>query len=197
MNLEYKLTDIEILKTSTLPDYHFISWIPDNIYLILGQSNKIESSINQIQAEEDKIIVYKRPSGGETVILTTNTLVLATKIKEEKFQNPDIYFKNANNKIISILEKNGVKNLYQKGISDISINDKKILGSSIYRSKGYVYYHAVLNVCESTDLMEKYILHPSKQPDYRKNRSHKNFVTSLKNEGYSFSLNYLAKEIQG
>ena len=41
-----------------------------------------------------------------------------------------------------------------RGISDIAIDDLKILGSALYQNKDVVFYHAVLNVGESTNLME-------------------------------------------
>ena len=90
-----------------------------------------------------------------------------------------ILCKNYNYKIISVLESFGITNLGYKGISDITINDLKILGSSIYQNKHVVFYHAVLNVCESVSWIGRYLKHPVREPDYRKNRNHNDFVTSI------------------
>lgn len=188
--LKYNLPDINIIE-NVQPNYKFKIWQPDNIYLILGQSNSIGDSIKIDQVEKDHIKVYKRPSGGQTVILTPNTLVLSTIIIASKYLNPDIYFRSINNLIINILQKEGINNLQLKGISDIAIGEKKILGSAIYRNHQKVFYHAVLNVAESSDLIEKYIKHPTKEPDYRMGRSHTHFVTSLQNEGYKMTVNYV------
>jgi len=46
-------------------------------------------------------------------------------------------------------------------------------------------YHAVLNLGEPASTFERYLKHPSKEPDYRKGRSHSDFVTSLKEKGYA------------
>jgi lipoate-protein ligase A len=59
----------------------------------------------------------------------------------------------------------GVKNLAMRGISDIAIDGKKILGSSIYRSKDALLYHAVLNFGEPASTFEKHLKYPSKEPD--------------------------------
>lgn len=185
--LKYNLPDINILD-DIHPDLKFKTWQPDSIYLILGQSNSITDSLINEQVEENKITVFKRPSGGQTVILTPNTLVISTIITASKFVNPDVYFTTINKLIINILEKEGIKNLHLKGTSDITIGEKKILGSAIYRNHNKVFYHAVLNVSERTDLMEKYIKHPVKEPDYRMGRSHAEFVTSLKAEGYKMTV---------
>ena len=96
-----------------------------------------------------------------------------------------------NDKIMNALSGLGVQNLSMKGISDISIGNKKILGSSIYLRKNTLFYHAVLNISESVDVISKYLKHPTKEPDYRKGRSHKEFVTSLLSEGYTLSAKQL------
>lgn len=185
--LKYNLPDISILD-DIKPDFIFKTWQPDSIYLILGQSNLVSDSLNNEQVEKDKITVFKRPSGGQTVILSPKTLVLSTTVSATKFVNPDVYFRTINKLIINILQKNGIRDLQLKGISDIAIGEKKILGSAIYRNHQKVFYHAVLNVAERTDLMEKYIRHPAKEPDYRMGRSHADFVTSLHAEGYKMTV---------
>ena len=167
--LKYNLPDIIILYDNH-PDLKFRTWQPDNVYLILGQSNSTTDSLKNEQVEKDNIKVFIRPSGGQTVILTPNTLVLSTTITASKFINPDVYFRTINKLIINILQKEEIGNLFLKGISDIAIGEKKILGSAIYRNHQKVFYHAVLNVAERTDLMEKYINHPVKEPDYRLGR---------------------------
>jgi len=52
-------------------------------------------------------------------------------------------------------------------------------------------YHAVLNLGEPASTFERYLKHPSKEPDYRKGRSHSDFVTSLKEKGYANSAHHM------
>jgi lipoate---protein ligase len=190
----YTLPDIAILDSEN-PDYHFFVWQPDKVYLVLGQSNKAEKSLYIDKVVNDSISVLKRPSGGETVILTPNTLVISTTVREEKIKNPKIYFNTANKLIIKTLEKLGVKDLSLKGISDIAIGNKKILGSSIYRKSGKVFYQSVLNVSEKAEIIEKYIRHPEKEPDYRMGRNHAEFVTSVQQAGFLIPIENLIQGI--
>ena len=85
--------------------------------------------------------------------------------------------------IIAGLEELGVKNLSIRGISDITIKDRKILGASLHKSKNTVLYQGSLLVDPDMDLIERYLKHPKKEPDYRGRRSHKQFLTSLSIEG--------------
>lgn len=192
--LPYTLPDFAIFHREW-EDYRFFTWQPDKIYIIIGTSNKPEQSLNIENVLNDDVPVLKRPSGGEAVILSPNTLVIATTIYEDKLRSPAKYFNTANTKLIYLLEQQGVKNLSLKGISDIATGEKKIAGSSIYRRLNKVFYHAVLNVSESPEIMEKYLTHPHKEPDYRKSRNHKDFVTSLLAEGYNIDIQELARQI--
>ena len=193
--LTYNLPDIEPLLYNESSE-KFFTWIPDKFYLVLGRSNSAEKSLDLIQTNSDAVSILKRPSGGETVILSPKTLVLSAVAIEDELKNSHKYFEFFNGKIISILEKKGVKKLNQKGISDISLRDKKILGSSIYRKGNKIFYHAVLNISESVENIEKYILHPTREPDYRKGRKHSEFVTSLNREGYNLNISELKTEFE-
>ena len=187
-NKEYNLPDIEIFH-NVQSDYEFHIWNPDKTYLILGQSNKMETSLFLDKVESDEITVLKRPSGGETVILTPNTLVISAVFVNPEIKRPHQYFSRFNDFIIKGLSLSGIENVSHKGISDLAIGEKKILGSSIYHKKDKIFYHAVLNVAESIEIIEKYIQHPKREPDYRKGREHGEFVTSIVQHYPDISMN--------
>lgn len=189
----------------TLPDHSIIDsplplavcvWQPDKTCLVLGQSNHPETSLHIDNVLHDNIPVFKRPSGGETVILTPNTLVISIAFTVDLLKNPKQYFLRINDALIAALTRMGIHNLSQKGISDIAIGEKKILGSAIYRRPNRVFYHAVLNVAEDIAVIARYINHPAKEPDYRKGRAHAEFVTSLKAEGYKVTMEQLIPNLE-
>lgn len=189
---KYDLPDIDIFYDEDNPAGFFI-WVPDDFYVVLGNSNKPEKNLIEKNIRDDDVTVYKRPSGGETVILTPRTMVMSVKTTLEHFSNPSAHFRYFNQKIIDALSSLEVNDLHYRGISDIAIGDRKILGSSIYRKRKILFYHAVLNVSESVDTIARYIKHPTKEPDYREGRDHHEFVTSLHAEGYRFTMNQLRR----
>jgi lipoate-protein ligase A len=191
---KYDLPDIDIFYDDDNPAGFFI-WVPDDFYVVLGNSNKPEQNLIEKHIRDDDVTVYKRPSGGETVILTPRTMVLSVKMTLEHFSNPTAHFRYFNQKIIDALSDLGVEDLHYRGISDIAIGERKILGSSIYRKRKILFYHAVLNVSESVDTIARYIKHPVKEPDYRSGRSHHEFVTSLHAEGYKLSMKQLRRSL--
>jgi lipoate-protein ligase A len=190
---DYNLPDFDIFYSNK--KFDFCIWQPDNVYVVLGRSNAIETSVNQDNVLKDGVKVMKRYSGGESVILTPKMLVVAVKMPEFEINQPKEYFKKINNIIIQVLQGLKIEDIGMKGISDLTLGDKKILGSSIYRKKDIVFYHCVLNVCENVNLISRYLLHPKKEPEYRKGRSHNEFVTSIYEQGYQIDIELLKDEL--
>jgi lipoate-protein ligase A len=182
------------------PDAHIFNgtgddmmvWRPDKKYIILGQSNSPEMSLIAENVIADKIAVTKRPTGGEAVVLTPQMAVLTVAREFNEMKNSKDFFGEVNTMIIDALTDLGVRGLGTKGISDITIGNRKILGSSMHRRERRLVYHAVLNIGEDPGLFERYLRHPRREPKYRRNRSHSEFVTSLKNEGYKVKYEDLA-----
>ena len=191
--LTYNLPDIQILESEKA--YDFCVWQPDDTYIILGRANDAETAVFTEKAEKNNLKILKRPSGGESVILSPSMIVFSLKITLENLKNPHKIFEIINADLISSLTKLGIENLHSKGISDLSIGEKKILGSSIYRKQNTLFYHAVLNVKEDISIISSYLKHPKKEPDYRKGRNHDEFVTSIYREGYEIEFQLLKDTI--
>lgn len=171
-------------------------WQPETACLVLGQSNSVEKSLIVENVISDGIPVTKRPTGGEAVMLTPLTIVITVARTFSALVHFRDYFRSVNGMIIATLQEFGISGLSMKGISDIALGNKKILGSSMRSTHGRLIYHAVLNVSEDPDLFEKYLRHPCREPIYRTGRSHSEFVTSLKAEGYDIKTEELMASIR-
>ncbi len=190
--LEYNQPDSSIFKGNS---DGILVWKPDGYYLVLGQSNTAERSLFIENVIRDGIPVTKRPTGGEAVLLTPSTIAV-TVAKEFPVAIPfKDFFRIINNLIMESLTEKGIAGLGSKGISDIAIGNKKILGSSMRCIRNRLVFHAVLNVSEDPEIFEKYLRHPRREPDYRASRSHNEFVTSLEAEGYNIPAEDLIKSI--
>jgi lipoate-protein ligase A len=167
-------------------------WQPEGTMIVLGQSNTPERSLITENVEADNIPVTKRPTGGEAVVLTPQMAVITVAREFRETITSKDFFKVINGMMLDVLSDLGVKNYGMKGISDITIGDRKILGSSMHRREKRLVYHAVLNISEDPGIFERYLKHPAREPDYRLNRRHGEFVTSLKNEGYNITYKDIA-----
>lgn len=190
----YNLADKKLLDSKDNKGYKL--FIPSQTYIVLGRSNLNIEDIITDKALTAEVKILKRPSGGEAVILSSKMLIISIKMPLLHGLKPQYYFTKANGVIIESLKKMEVKNLHSKGISDISIGNKKVLGSAIYRGTTFMFYHAVLNISEDVKIISKYLKHPKREPDYRKGRNHSEFVTSLLLEGYNINSNTLIYNIE-
>lgn len=189
---EYNLPDIQLMNES---ESKFLLWIPNKTYIVLGASNNAKDAVNEEPTLQNNITVLKRRTGGQTVMLTPNNIIISAIITDENVMKPKDIFNRFNDHIIGAIAKNHTVKFATRGISDIATGELKILGSSMYRGRGYLFYHAVLNFDEPSTTFQKYLKHPSIEPDYRKGRMHDEFVTTLVNTGYSQSMLHLKNEL--
>jgi len=182
----YNLPDADLFTGS---GDRMLIWQPDKYYIVLGQSNTPERSLVIENVVYDNITVTKRPTGGEAVVLSPFMAVVTAARDFATLTSSKEFFSEMNSIIIESLSDLGIQNLGTKGISDITIGTRKILGSSMHRRENRMVYHAVLNIAEDPVIFEKYLRHPLREPDYRGQRRHSEFVTSLKREGYEIITN--------
>ncbi|MDP4239441.1 MAG: hypothetical protein Q8904_08235 [Bacteroidota bacterium] len=187
-SFDYNLPDFELLKKES---NQYMIWIPDKVYIVLGASNNPNDSLILENVIQDNVTVLKRPSGGQTVVLTPDNIMISAVFVDRNKIHPHEVFQHINKLIISAIENMGIHNLSLMGISDIAILGRKILGSAIYRNKNTLLYHAVLNIGEPAATFERYLKHPVREPEYRHGRSHSDFVTSLKENGYTQSAHHM------
>ena len=140
---------------------------PGQTAVVLGNSQKPEIECNLENVLQDQIPIYKR-SGGGTVLLSPKGFVTPC-FKKDPMKSID-YFNRGTGALQTFLETEFSISSEPKGISDLSISNKKILGCSLHASRlcclfsfgpfwGRHHQHY------------GYLAHPSLEPDYRKGRS--------------------------
>lgn len=194
MLIPYPLADSEVIQSAltlassldpgACPTHFHSAFIPIAGYVSLGASNKAETSAYIDSCAADGIGIFQRLSGGEAVFLSPNCAIYSHILVAYKLPKSSEFFSENLSLVQNALENLGVRGIERKGISDLSINGRKILGCAIYRKQNFLMYQAVINVCEDPLVIQKYLKAPQREPDYRANRSHAEFVTSLQHEAY-------------
>jgi len=73
----------------------------------------------------------------------------------------------------------GIPGVTGVGVSDLVLDDRKIGGSCIFRTRGLVYYSTTLLVAPDLSLVDRYLPHPPREPEYRRGRTHRDFLGTL------------------
>lgn len=156
-------------------------FVPETQAVVLGSGNEVSKEVNVAACQTRGIPVLRRYGGGGTVVLYPGCVVVSVGCwVKEQFSN-NLYFKMINQAVILSLASKwpALSALSQAGISDIVMGDRKIAGTSLFRSRNYLLYQASILVHMDALLIGNVLSHPSKEPDYRKGRRHSDFLTGL------------------
>jgi len=146
---------------------------------------------------EDDIPLYRRRGGGCAVVLDPGTLVVSVAFPAQGYLDVSRHFDRALAWLIQGLDQCGIPGLYRDGISDIVLNNRKVGGTCFYRARGLALFSASLLVCADLSLMERYLTQPSRQPTYRKQRSHAEFTANLGEFHPGLSVHGLSERLTG
>ena len=181
------IDDRVLKKNQNENKYCFAVYEAERTEVILGRSCSAEDDVHVSNCKQGNVPIRKRLGGGGTVLLSKGIIIIsAAGVTSIPFQLIE-HMNAVNNTIIHILTAFGVKNLAIRGISDIALDHRKILGSSLARRKDLILYQGCLLVNPDLKLFDIYLNHPKKEPDYRKGRTHREFLTTLWNEGYKIN----------
>lgn len=190
--MEFNLDETEI-QPYTFEDHLFQSTREDQqshlkIYrhkkplVVLGRGSKHEVELHYDRCIKDEIPVFRRRGGGCSVVLDSGNVIVAVSIPVPGIGENLKHFHKLNSWLIKGLAGIGLNGITQNGISDLVLGEKKVGGTCIYRSRGVLLYSASLLVDPDISLLDRYLKHPPREPEYRKGRPHGHFVTSIRTE---------------
>lgn len=167
-------------------------FIPQQKMVVLGRSNQVTTEVNLDQCQTHGIQILRRRGGGGTVYLSEKSLVVSLGIWVKDYYDNSRYFQMINASLIqalvAVVPSFKLEQFKQQGISDITLFHKKVVGTSLFRSRNYLLYQASLLLFDCAEEMGLFLKHPSREPDYRGGRDHKDFVSCLSahSDGFCF-----------
>lgn len=154
-------------------------WVPEKTIAVLGYSQEPERELVQSEVEKAEIPVYQRRGGGGAVLLSAGCTCLALRMKRNKAAAIADYFASANGFIQTTLQEEMGIETVPAGISDLAVGDRKISGSSLYLPREYALYLGSVLVSAPLSDMDRYLAFPSREPEYRRQRSHGDFLRNI------------------
>ncbi|MCC8180096.1 MAG: lipoate--protein ligase family protein [Planctomycetes bacterium] len=164
-------------------------WKPAGTTAALGLAQKPEVELNLDAMRQDRIGLVRRQSGGGAVLLYNGVLcweawvgvkTLQSAVGGDGIRQSYAYLAEP---VIAALKSHGI-DAFSAGICDLSARCgdgeiRKLAGTAQLRRKKAVLVHGALLVGADVAVMGKYLLFPSSQPDYRKDRDHRSFCISI------------------
>ena len=157
-------------------------WEPQQYFIVLGSSNKVHHEVHVDACREDGIPILRRHSGGGTVLQGPGCLnySLILHINSEgptrNITDTTNFIMQRHAEMLSTLLNEKVE---VQGSSDLTITGKKFSGNAQRRRMKALLYHGTVLLDFNLALIEQYVKLPEKQPEYRGQRSHHDFVRNI------------------
>lgn len=167
-------------------------WVPEGTRVAIGIGQKPEVELDADAMEWDGVGLIRRQSGGGAVLLYPGVLcweAWTSKQQLEKNAGPE---GSDIRQAYAALCRPVVMGLhlldieaFHAGICDVSThpagmeNPRKLAGTAQLRRRDMVLVHGSLLVSPDLELLSRYLKFPSEQPEYRRNRSHRDFCVTV------------------
>lgn len=162
----------EILRVWESPEY----------FVVVGYANKVDIEVNREKCLEKNVPIFRRCSGGGTVVQGPGCLNYSLVLKFS--DNLSLQTIPQANRFImerhrDLLRTYLGKSVEVQGHTDLAISGIKFSGNAQRRKKNFLLFHGTLLLQFNIPLITELLKMPSKQPDYRGNREHREFLTNL------------------
>ena len=146
--------------------------------VVVGNSERPEIVADLAACERLGIPVLRRKTGGGTVLQTPDVLNYSLTAPGARLLDVRIVFELGALLLVRALANLGLHG-EMRGTSDVVVGNRKISGNAQARRWGGVLLHGTLLLDLDLDLVETCL----RQPEYRRGRSHRDFLTTLRSEG--------------
>ena len=168
---------LDLVRRDGIP--RFIVYRPTEVMIVLGRGSNPETELILKNCLQDGVWLMRRRGGGCSVVLDPGNIIVSVVLPAKGIGRSPLYFDVISHWLTNTLKQLGYPGIIRDGISDLVLDGRKVGGSCIYRERGLLYYTTTLLIEPDINLMERYLTHPPREPDYRQGRTHRDFVTSL------------------
>jgi lipoate-protein ligase A len=151
--------------------------------VVLGRGSRPELELHLDRIAADGMLLQRRRGGGCAVVLDPGNLIVSLALPLPGLGGVKTAFSAVSDWLIAALTALGYADVAQRGVSDLAQGDRKVGGSCVYRAKDLFHYSTTLLVAPDLLLVERYLRHPPREPDYRRGRSHRDFMGRLLRAG--------------
>jgi lipoate---protein ligase len=150
--------------------------------VVIGSSEMPQQVVDADACAALGVDVLKRSTGAGSVLQTGDVLNYSLIAPAPASLDVKASFRPGVDLICAILAAFGVVG-NPEGTSDVAVGDQKISGNALARRCKALVVHGTLLVDFDYQLAEAVLKHPPREPAYRKNRPHRDFLVTLRSLG--------------
>lgn len=165
-------------------------WESSETFVVAGYANKILAEVDTARCQAENVPIFRRCSGGGTVLQGAGCLSYALIL--EISENAALDQITSTNKCIMERNREAIQSIageslkiQVQGHTDLAAVTmsspvvRKFSGNSQRRHKSFLLFHGTFLLDFHLELAGRYLKFPSRQPDYRGNRDHTDFLMNL------------------
>ena len=157
-------------------------WEPEQPFLVLGYAGRAHSEIHVPRAQSEQVPILRRCSGGGTVLQTPGCLNYSLLLRMDN--HPELKTITGTNAFVldrhcKALSHSLSLTIHHQGETDLALGTLKFSGNAQRRKRNALLFHGTFLLKLNVNLMEQLLRLPARQPTYRENRSHREFLTTL------------------
>ena len=150
--------------------------------VVMGSSERPDHVVDEAACAWLGVDLLKRSTGGGSVLQTTGVLNYALVTPAPARLDLKTAFRLGTDLICAILDAFGIIGT-PDGTSDVAVGGRKISGNAQAQRWKALLVHGTLLVDFDYDLAEMVLRHPAREPAYRRHRSHREFMVTLRELG--------------
>jgi len=157
-------------------------WEPAQPFVVVGYANTIASEVNVAACEAAGVPVFRRCSGGGTVLQGAGCLNYALILRVT--ETGPLATITGTNQLVMERNRSALQSLLAgpvrvQGHTDLTLGPLKFSGNAQRRRRHCLLFHGTFLLQFDLDLIERCLAMPSRQPEYRASRRHSDFLTCL------------------
>ncbi len=156
-------------------------WRAEEYFAVIGRGSKYADEVNVCVCEEAGIPVFRRISGGAAIVAGPGCLLYAVMLSLKKrpaLAMVDVTHDFVMQQMVAALKPLAPELTYA-GTCDLVVNGRKVSGNSLRVRRDWLLYHGTLLLDMDLQKIDRYLNHPPREPEYRQNRRHHEFVANL------------------
>jgi lipoate---protein ligase len=158
-------------------------WEPAQYFVVVGYANKAATEVNLAYCRTNAIPVLRRWTGGGTVLQGPGVLNYSLILRID--EAGPLHSITATNEFILKRHQEALTPLLlahveRNGQTDLTIGGLKFSGNAQRRQRRFLIFHGSFLLNLDIALVERALPLPSRQPSYRADRSHADFLVNLK-----------------
>lgn len=178
-------------------------WESPEPVVIVGRSSRVDLEVDEAACADRGVPILRRPSGGAPVVIGPGCLMYSVTLSyalRPQLRAIDRAHTLVLDRHVEFMRPH-LPNIRRAGTSDLAILTKsepraddpgatttpskeanhwmKISGNSLRCKRNHVLYHGTFLYAFEIALIARYLQTPLRQPEYREQRSHEDFVTNV------------------